>query len=336
MVCTSCGAEANASCNCGVDYKPKAVRAREAVEANPEKSDRAIAKEIRVTAPTVGKARRESTVNDFTVDERTGLDGKTRKQPTTFPAAMRTRAKRLGYRIRRMRGVPGEEYRLQGGPLGLSTPRFFDVAGLQWQLDIIEGKTAVPPGWPNHFTQAAATEQAPVETAPTDEQTAPETAEHNRAALVIYAGTAIDLAEKVTSFADLENVTDEAKETIHRAAAAWAELDAKGGTDLAIDISTDVPVSATMQTDAELTGAAPEDDPCSEEAERRMREQYTRDMRMSASRALSGAKATAKLLKCHHCRNLKDAELAASAQAAAAAWAKILVATQPGGGEVNK
>ena len=39
MICTGCGAEANASCNCGVSYIPKAVRAREAVAANPEKSN---------------------------------------------------------------------------------------------------------------------------------------------------------------------------------------------------------------------------------------------------------------------------------------------------------
>lgn len=29
MVCTGCGAEASASCNCGLNYVPKAVRAAE-------------------------------------------------------------------------------------------------------------------------------------------------------------------------------------------------------------------------------------------------------------------------------------------------------------------
>jgi hypothetical protein len=83
MVCTGCGAEANASCNCGMDYKPKSVRAREAVEANPEKSDRAIAKEVGVSQPTVSKARKELEATDkqLSVQERTGLDGKTRKLP---------------------------------------------------------------------------------------------------------------------------------------------------------------------------------------------------------------------------------------------------------------
>ena len=43
---------------------------------------------------------------------------------------------------------------------------------------------------------------------------------------MIYAGTAIDLAERIISFSDLKNLTNEAKETIHRAAVTWAELDA--------------------------------------------------------------------------------------------------------------
>jgi hypothetical protein len=79
MVCTGCGAEANASCNCGKPYVPKAARAAQAVKANPEKSDRAIAEEIGVSPMTVNRAR--ATVPDVTVDERIGLDGKTRRMP---------------------------------------------------------------------------------------------------------------------------------------------------------------------------------------------------------------------------------------------------------------
>jgi hypothetical protein len=41
IICTGCGAEANAACMCGVSYVPKAIRAAEAVKANPGKSDRA-------------------------------------------------------------------------------------------------------------------------------------------------------------------------------------------------------------------------------------------------------------------------------------------------------
>jgi hypothetical protein len=82
MVCTGCGAEANASCNCGMDYKPKSVRAAEAVKANPEKSDRAIAKEIGASPTTVGKAREQlSTTGQLEDGPRIGLDKKTRKQP---------------------------------------------------------------------------------------------------------------------------------------------------------------------------------------------------------------------------------------------------------------
>lgn len=76
-MCSACGTDA--SCNCGAPLMSKAQRAAEAVAANPAKSDRAIAEEIGVSAPTVGKARRESGVNNFTPDDdetRTGLDGK--------------------------------------------------------------------------------------------------------------------------------------------------------------------------------------------------------------------------------------------------------------------
>jgi hypothetical protein len=83
IVCTGCGAEANASCNCGKPYVPKAARAADAVRANPEKSDRAIAAEIGVSPMTVNRAR--ATVPDVTVDERIGLDGKTRRVPEKKP-----------------------------------------------------------------------------------------------------------------------------------------------------------------------------------------------------------------------------------------------------------
>jgi ParB-like chromosome segregation protein Spo0J len=57
------------------------------VKANPEKSDRAIAKKVGVSHPTVAKARKEveSTGNDLPVEPRTGIDGRKRKQPTPKP-----------------------------------------------------------------------------------------------------------------------------------------------------------------------------------------------------------------------------------------------------------
>jgi hypothetical protein len=75
MVCTGCGAEANASCNCGKPYVPKKQRAAEAIAANPQKSDRAIAEELGIGTMTVNRARREAGVPDGT-PEREGRDGK--------------------------------------------------------------------------------------------------------------------------------------------------------------------------------------------------------------------------------------------------------------------
>jgi hypothetical protein len=81
LVCSACGADGQGSCQCGAPYIPKSQRAAEAIAANPEKSDRAIAAEIGVSHEAVSKVRR-STVNLLTVDaKRTGRDGKTRKVP---------------------------------------------------------------------------------------------------------------------------------------------------------------------------------------------------------------------------------------------------------------
>lgn len=75
LSCTGCGAEANASCNCGKPYVPKKQRAIDAIKANPEKSDRAIAADIGVSPETVHKARRETPANEL-APEREGRDGK--------------------------------------------------------------------------------------------------------------------------------------------------------------------------------------------------------------------------------------------------------------------
>ena len=81
LVCSSCGASANASCNCGVAYVPAGKRAETAVRKSPSKSDRAIAKELGVGSNTVRRAR--STAPNGAVGKRIGLDGKTRKLPYT-------------------------------------------------------------------------------------------------------------------------------------------------------------------------------------------------------------------------------------------------------------
>src|SRR5262249_26229412 len=79
LECEHCGAEARASCNCGVAYRPAKIRAKEAIDANPQKSDRSIAKELGISPTTVGEARQLSSTGQL--DERVGLDGKTRRIP---------------------------------------------------------------------------------------------------------------------------------------------------------------------------------------------------------------------------------------------------------------
>jgi FixJ family two-component response regulator len=58
LQCTACGAEANALCNCGKPYVPKEV-AKQAIVADPSKSNRTIAKETGTSEGTVRNARAE-------------------------------------------------------------------------------------------------------------------------------------------------------------------------------------------------------------------------------------------------------------------------------------
>jgi hypothetical protein len=95
MICTGCGAEANASCNCGVAYMPAGQRAAQAVAEHPEKSNRAIAAELGVDEGTVRRVRssgaefsapeRKSGGENSSPEKRIGLDGKqySAKKPTT-------------------------------------------------------------------------------------------------------------------------------------------------------------------------------------------------------------------------------------------------------------
>jgi hypothetical protein len=75
MVCTRCGAEANASCNCGVDYVPAKQRVAEYDKTNPGKSTRQAADDLGISNKTVSKARQAVTevTPEATV---TGRDGK--------------------------------------------------------------------------------------------------------------------------------------------------------------------------------------------------------------------------------------------------------------------
>jgi hypothetical protein len=94
ICCSKCGAKAKPGCNCGVAYVPAHVFAAKAVVAHPEKSDRAIAKEIGIAPNTVRKAR--ATAQKCAVEKRIGRDGKARKLPTRMTPeaaeAMKARA----------------------------------------------------------------------------------------------------------------------------------------------------------------------------------------------------------------------------------------------------
>jgi hypothetical protein len=86
LQCTKCGAEANASCNCGEPYVPAAIRVKEYDNANPGRSTRAAAADLGISKSEVGRAR-QSVVPDGTPEtdqassggKVTGLDGKTYK-----------------------------------------------------------------------------------------------------------------------------------------------------------------------------------------------------------------------------------------------------------------
>jgi hypothetical protein len=56
--CSDCGATTDAACACGVGYVPAHEYAAKAVQAHPEKSDRAIAAVLGIDHKTVGKARK--------------------------------------------------------------------------------------------------------------------------------------------------------------------------------------------------------------------------------------------------------------------------------------
>jgi hypothetical protein len=87
LQCTECGAEANASCNCGKPYVPAAIRVAEYDKATPGKSTRAAAADLGVSNFTVSKAR-QSGVSHLTPETVVGLDGKTYKAKSNAPKAI--------------------------------------------------------------------------------------------------------------------------------------------------------------------------------------------------------------------------------------------------------
>jgi hypothetical protein len=97
LACTKCGAQTDAPCSCGAAYKPVEV-AKEAIKANPQKSNRAIAKETGISEPTVRRARASG---DAPADNVIGLDGKSYKAKAKKPRpdieALKARAESIGW-----------------------------------------------------------------------------------------------------------------------------------------------------------------------------------------------------------------------------------------------
>lgn len=78
MTCTACGAEANASCNCGKPYMPKKQRVAEYDKENPRRSTRQAAADLGMSKSTVSDARQG--VQDR-APEVEGRDGKVYRLP---------------------------------------------------------------------------------------------------------------------------------------------------------------------------------------------------------------------------------------------------------------
>jgi len=84
LECSECGAKGEGSCRCGVPYVPAGERAAKAIEANPEKSDRAIAAESGISRATVQRARKAGGSHE-PPEKRKGRDGK--NYPSKAPTA---------------------------------------------------------------------------------------------------------------------------------------------------------------------------------------------------------------------------------------------------------
>jgi len=82
MQCSGCGAEAKAACDCGVPYIPVSIRAAKAIYEHPEKSNRVIARELKIGPASVDRARKLAVASrEATGEKRIGKDGK-RYKPT--------------------------------------------------------------------------------------------------------------------------------------------------------------------------------------------------------------------------------------------------------------
>lgn len=99
LQCTRCGAQANASCNCGEPYVPAAIRVKEYDKANPGRSTRAAAADLGISKSEVGRARQSVVPSGTPETDRAsggekviGLDGKTYKAKGKAPTPKATAA----------------------------------------------------------------------------------------------------------------------------------------------------------------------------------------------------------------------------------------------------
>lgn len=104
--CESCGATAEAACDCGVAYVPAGQKAAAAIMANPGLSNRAIAQEIGVSNQTVMRAR-QAGAPDGAPDQREGLDGKTYKLPQRSDSYVQRLARPPSQTIKLIMGLIG-------------------------------------------------------------------------------------------------------------------------------------------------------------------------------------------------------------------------------------
>jgi hypothetical protein len=77
--CNECGVDA--SCNCGAPVVPAFKRAEDAIKANPNRSNRAIAEEAGVSEWSVRDAKKNQGARDHAPDERPTIDNPPKGAP---------------------------------------------------------------------------------------------------------------------------------------------------------------------------------------------------------------------------------------------------------------
>jgi hypothetical protein len=116
LQCSACGAQTDAPCSCGAEYKPVADRLAEYDKANPGRSTRRAARDLGTSQTAVQKARRRSGehgCSPHSVPKVTGDDGKpypSKRKPPPDVAELNARAERSGWALN---GRGGGKYSLE-------------------------------------------------------------------------------------------------------------------------------------------------------------------------------------------------------------------------------